>query len=60
MAERLFEMLKEEKTGFVLIGTGHCVGPESVPELLEGMGCTAVRLNFSGTPGVLKPKEMEK
>lgn len=60
MAERLFEMLKEEKTGFVLAGAGHCVGPESVPELLEKMGCTAVRLKFTGVPGVLRPKKMEK
>ena len=60
MAERLFEMLKEEKTGFVLTGAGHCVGPESVPELLRGMGCTAVRLKFTGIPGALRPKEMEK
>lgn len=57
MAERLFEMLKEKKTGFVLAGAGHCVGPESVPELLEKMGCTAVRLKFTGTPGVLCPKK---
>jgi len=60
MAERLFEMLKEEKTGFVLAGAGHCVGPESVPEILREKGCTAVRLKFTGTPGELRPKEMEK
>lgn len=60
MAERLFEMLKEEKTGFVLTGAGHCVGPESVPEQLEKMGCTAVRLKFAGVPGLLRPKGMEK
>ena len=60
MAQRLFEMLKEEKTGFVLAGAGHCVGPESVPELLRGLGCTAVRLKFSGRPGVLGPVNVQK
>lgn len=57
MAKRLFEMLKEEKTGFVLVGAGHCLGSESIQELLKREGCTSVRLKFTGEPGKLKPKE---
>ena len=57
MAKRLFEMLKEEKTGFVLVGAGHCLGAESIQELLKREGCTSVRLKFAGAPGELKPKE---
>lgn len=60
MAARLFEMLKEKETGFILVGAGHCLGPESMLECLERTGCTAVRLKFTGVPGELKPKRMEK
>lgn len=56
MAGRLLEMLKEEKTGFVLVGAGHCLGPESIPFLLGQAGCSVIRLNFIGEPGALCPK----
>ena len=55
MARNLFEMLKEEKTGLVLVGAGHCLGPGSIQEHLERSGCTSVRLKFTGEPGKIQP-----
>lgn len=45
MAERLADVLSEPVRAFSVVGVGHLVGEESVPELLEGAGLEVQRVS---------------
>ena len=55
MAEKIYSMLKQKQTVFVLVGAGHFAGKENILELLRDRGCTTVQLKRVGKPGRLKP-----
>jgi uncharacterized protein YbaP (TraB family) len=44
MAERLEALARDGRERFVVIGTGHLIGPDSVPELLDHRGFEVERL----------------
>jgi uncharacterized protein YbaP (TraB family) len=44
MAERLVALARDGGKRFVVVGTGHLIGPESVPELLEARGFEVQRV----------------
>jgi uncharacterized protein YbaP (TraB family) len=43
MAGRLAALAGDGRARFVVVGTGHLIGPESVPDLLEGWGFSVER-----------------
>jgi len=55
IAEKVYSMLKQKQTVFVLVGAGHLAGKENILELLRDRGCTTVQLKRAGKPGRLKP-----
>ena len=52
---KIYEMLKQKQTVFVLVGAGHFAGKGSILELLRNRDCTTVQLKRLGNPGRLKP-----
>jgi uncharacterized protein YbaP (TraB family) len=44
MAERIAALASDPRDRFVVIGTGHLIGPDSVPELLESYGFAVERV----------------
>ena len=50
MAQRLDELLKEERVWFVVLGAGHMVGDEGIPALLAGRGHRVSRVAKSAVP----------
>jgi uncharacterized protein YbaP (TraB family) len=50
MAARIDELLREEKTWFVVVGAGHMVGDEGIPTLLERRGHRVTRVPKTAAP----------
>lgn len=57
MSERLTALARDGRARFVVIGTGHLIGPESVPELLAAQGFAVTRLRDAFVRAV--PAELE-
>lgn len=55
IAEKIYEMLKQKQTVFILVGAGHLAGQGNILELLRNRGCTTIQLKRLGKPGRLKP-----
>ncbi|MBO4647196.1 MAG: TraB/GumN family protein [Lentisphaeria bacterium] len=55
MVEKIYSMLKQKQTVFILVGAGHFAGKENILELLRDRGCTTIQLKRVGKPGRLKP-----
>jgi uncharacterized protein YbaP (TraB family) len=50
MAERIGELLREDRTWFVVLGAGHMVGKEGIPSLLAQQGQQVTRIPKSAAP----------
>jgi uncharacterized protein YbaP (TraB family) len=50
MAERIDELLRDEKTWFVVVGAGHMVGREGIPALLAARGHRVARVTRTAPP----------
>lgn len=51
MAENLFKMLAEKKTGTVLVGLAHFCGDDSIRVMLKQKGCRIQDVKYLGKPG---------
>jgi uncharacterized protein len=55
MAARIDELLREEKTWFVVVGAGHMVGDEGIPALLAKRGHRVTRVPKTAVPAPAAP-----
>jgi len=55
IAGKIYKMLKEKQTVFILVGAGHFAGKGNILELLRDRGCTTIQLKRLGKTGRIKP-----
>ena len=55
IAEKIYNMLKEKQTVFILVGAGHFAGKGNILEYLREKDCITVQLNRLNKPGRIKP-----
>lgn len=55
IAAKIYEMLKQKQTVFILVGAGHFAGKGNILEYLREKDCTTVQLKRLDRPGRLKP-----
>lgn len=55
IASKIYEMLKQKQTVFVLVGAGHFAGKGNILEHLRNRDCTTVQLERLNQPGRFKP-----
>ena len=55
IADKIYKMLKEKQTVFILVGAGHFAGKGNILEYLREKNCITVQLNRLNKPGRIKP-----
>ena len=55
IAGKIYKMLKEKQTVFILVGAGHFAGKGNILEFLREKGCTTIQLKRLGKTGRIKP-----
>lgn len=54
MANQILNMMRNKRTGLVIVGAAHFIGEDSVADLMRKEGCSVVRLPLTGKKGKLE------